>query len=286
MPKQTIYITSAADLSVKNSQLQISIPDKSISYLRSIEDLGVLIIDHHSAHLTVPLLNLLAQHNIAVVFCNEQHIPTTMLMDLESNSMQAKHIRAQLEAGRPLCKQVWKQIVECKIRNQSVLLEKLGKGDDPLRRYHSTVKSGDSTNREGIAAKVFWRMLFGPDFIRDRIGLPPNNLLNYGYALLRSVTARAIMDAGLLPMVGVFHRSYYDAFPLADDLMEPYRPFIDEKVYALHKKGTTQLDKTVKKELLELFYNEVSQEQVSATAHSLARIFEKEGQVMYYPDLR
>lgn len=185
----------------------------------------------------MPLLNLLAQHNIAVVFCNEQHIPTTMLMDLESNSMQAKHIRAQLEAGRPLCKQVWKQIVECKIRNQSVLLEKLGKGDDPLRRYHSTVKSGDSTNREGIAAKVFWRMLFGPDFIRDRIGLPPNNLLNYGYALLRSVTARAIMDAGLLPMVGVFHRSYYDAFPLADDLMEPYRPFIDEKVYALHKKG-------------------------------------------------
>ena len=286
MPKQTIYITSAADLSVKNSQLQIAFPDRNTSYLRSIEDLGVLIIDHHSAHLTVPLLNLLAQHNVAVVFCNEQHIPTTMLMDLESNSMQAKHIRAQLDAGKPMCKQVWKQVVEHKIQNQSALLEKLGKGKDPLQRYYTTVKSGDSTNREGVAAKVYWSTLFGKQFIRDRFGTPPNNLLNYGYAILRSSVARAIMDAGLLPLVGVFHRSYYDALPLADDLMEPYRPFIDEKVYSLQLRGIGEIGPTVKKEILELFYNELSQEQVSATAHSLARIFEREGNVMYYPNLR
>ena len=286
MPKQTIYITSAADLSVKNSQLQITFPDKGTSYLRSIEDLGTLIIDHHSAHLTVPLLNRLAEQNVGVVFCNEQHTPTTMLMDLESNSMQAKHTRAQIEAGKPLRKQIWKQIVEFKIRNQSALLEKLGKGHDPLRRYHTQVKSGDNTNREGIAAKRYWRMMFGEGFIRDRIGMPPNNLLNYGYAILRSAVARAIMDAGLLPIVGVFHRNYYDSFPLADDLMEPFRPFIDEKVFVMHQLGCNDIDTAVKREIIGLFYQELSQDEISATAHSLVRIFEKEGNAMYYPTLK
>lgn len=286
MPKQTIYITSAADLSIKNSQLQITFPDQGTSFLRSIEDLGTLIIDHHSAHLTVPLLNRLAEQNVAVVLCNETHTPTTMLMDLDSNYMQSKHMRAQLEAGKPLCKQIWKQIVEYKIRNQSALLEKLGFGNDPLHRYHTQVKSGDNTNREGVVAKTYWQMLFGRQFIRDRMGTPPNNLLNYGYAILRSSVARAIMDAGLLPMVGVFHRNYYDAFPLADDLMEPYRPFIDEKVLSLHQQGVTDIDFAVKKEIIETFYQELSQDQISATAHSLVRLFEKEGNVMFYPTLK
>lgn len=286
MPKQTIYVTSAADLSIKNSQLQISFPDREVTFLRSIEDLGTLIIDHHSVHLTVPLLNRLAEQNVAVVFCNETHTPTTMLMDLESNCMQTKHTRAQLEAGKSICKQIWKQIVEIKIRNQSALLEKLGYGVDPLRRYHTQVKSGDSTNREGLAAKTYWQMLFGKQFIRDRIGTSPNNLLNYGYAILRSSVARAIMDAGLLPMVGVFHRNYYNAFPLADDLMEPFRPFIDEKVFALHHRGIMDIDLCVKKEILEMFYQELSQNQISDTAHSLVRIFEKEGNVMCYPTLK
>jgi len=285
MAKQTIYITSAADLSIKNSQLQITFPDQGTSLLRSIEDLGTLIIDHHSAHLTVPLLNRLAEQNVAVVFCNETHTPTTMLMDLDSNYMQSKHMRAQLEAGKPLCKQIWKQIVEYKIRNQSALLEKLGFGDDPLHRYHTQVKSGDNTNREGVAAKIYWQMLFGRQFIRDRMGTPPNNLLNYGYAILRSSVARAIMDAGLLPMVGVFHRNYYDAFPLADDLMEPFRPFIDEKVLSLHQQGVADIDFAVKKEIIETFYQELSQDQISAAAHSLVRLFEKEGNVMCYPIL-
>ncbi|MBQ7550122.1 MAG: type II CRISPR-associated endonuclease Cas1 [Bacteroidales bacterium] len=286
MAKQTIYITSAADLSIKNSQLQITFPDRETSFQRSIEDLGTLIIDHHSAHLTVPLLNRLAEQNVAVVFCNETHTPTTMLMDLESNCLQAKHTRAQIEAGKPLCKQVWKQIVEFKIRNQSALLEKLGYGNDPLHRYHTQVKSGDSTNREGAAAKIYWQMLFGKQFIRDRIGTPPNNLLNYGYAILRSSVARAIMDAGLLPMIGVFHRNYYDAFPLADDLMEPFRPFIDEKVFTLHQRGIADINLAVKREIIEIFYQELSQDQISATAHSLVRLFEKEGNVICYPTLK
>ena len=229
MSKQTIYITSAAELSVKHNQMHIK-TEQQDGCLRSFEDLAAVIVDHHSAHLTVPLINLLSQNNVRVVFCNEQHMPVTMLMDLDSNVLQAKHFRVQLEAGKPLKKQIWKQIVERKIQNQSLLLKKIGKGDDLLAPYHTRVKSGDTTNREGIAAKIYWQNMFGKQFIRDRIGPVPNNLLNYGYALLRSAVARGIMDAGLLPTVGIFHRNYFNSFPLAEDLMEPYRPFVDELV--------------------------------------------------------
>ena len=116
-----------------------------------------------------------------------------------------------------------------------MLLEKLGIGNDLLKIYYVNVKVGDSSNREGIAAKIYWKKLFGKNFIRDRIGDVPNNFLNYGYTLLRSFTSRAIMDAGLLPLIGIFHKNYYNSFPLADDLMEPYRPFIDENAKKIKK---------------------------------------------------
>lgn len=282
MHKQTIYLTSAADLSVRQNQLCIALADGAKAYLRSLEDIRTIIVDHHSVHLTIPLINLLAQNNIGVVFCNEQHIPTTMLMDLDSNCMQAKHFRAQIESGKAVKKQIWKQIVERKIQNQSQLLCKLSLGADMLKPYYSNVKSGDSTNREGIAARVYWKHLFGRQFIRDRAGDCPNNFLNYGYALLRSAVARAIMDAGLLPTVGIFHCNYYNSFPLADDLMEPYRPFIDEKVYEIYQSGKREIDREFKRMMVEVLYEKVSQEDLSATAHSLVRIFEKEGQVMFY----
>ena len=285
MSKRTIYITSAAELSVKHSQICIKTEHQE-DCLRSVEDLGALIVDHHSVHLTVPLINLLAQNNVRVVFCNEQHIPTTMLMDLDSNVLQAKRFRAQLEAGKPLQKQIWKQIVERKIQNQSLLLKKCGKGEDLLEPYHAHVKSGDTTNREGIAAKVYWRYLFGKQFVRDRIGPVPNNLLNYGYALLRSAVARGLMDAGLLPSVGIFHRNYYNSFPLADDLMEPYRPFVDELVLNMYQEGERKITQAVKRRLVEEHYERLSQEEISATAHSLVHVFERECSVLYYPKFR
>ena len=285
MPKRTIYITSAAELSVKHNQMHIK-TEQQEGCLRSLEDLAAVIVDHHSAHLTVPLLNLLAQNNVRVVFCNEQHMPVTMLMDLDSNVLQAKHFRAQLEAGKPLQKQIWKQIVERKIQNQSLLLKKVGKGEDMLAPYHTRVKSGDTTNREGIAAKVYWQNLFGKHFVRDRIGPVPNNLLNYGYALLRSAVARGIMDAGLLPTVGIFHRNYYNSFPLADDLMEPYRPFVDELVLNMYQEGEEEITQTVKRRMVEEHYERISQEEISATAHSLVHVFERESSILYYPKFK
>ena len=285
MSKRTIYITSAAELSVKHNQMFIK-TEQQEGCLRSFEDLAAVIVDHHSAHLTVPLLNLLAQNNVRVVFCNEQHMPVTMLMDLDSNVLQAKHFRAQLEAGKPLQKQIWKQIVERKVQNQSLLLKKVGKGEDILAPYHTRVKSGDTTNREGIAAKVYWQNLFGKHFVRDRIGPVPNNLLNYGYALLRSAVARGIMDAGLLPTVGIFHRNYYNSFPLADDLMEPYRPFVDELVLNMYKEGEEEITQTVKRRMVEEHYERISQEEVSATAHSLVHVFERESSILYYPKFK
>lgn len=284
--KQTIYLTSSADLSIQNNQLRIDLCEKQDFYLRSIEDIQTIIIDHHSVHLTVPLINLLSKNKVLVVFCNEQHLPTTMLMDLDSNFMQSKHFRAQLEVGKVTTKQIWKQIIEKKIFNQSQLLSKLSKGDDLLKSYYMNVQSGDKTNREGIAAKVYWKQLLGSNFIRDRFGSYPNGMLNYGYAILRSAMARALMDAGLLPSVGIFHKNYYNDFPLADDLMEPYRPFIDEKVYSLVQKGKRTIDKSFKSEMLSMFYDKLTQDTLSATAHSLSRIFEGESKTIYYPEIQ
>ena len=203
---------------------------------RPIEDIRLVMIDHHSARLTIPLLTRLAKSNVGVVFCDETHMPVSMMMDLESNSLQSKRFQYQLSAKVPTNKQIWKQIVEAKIRNQSLLLEKLGKGTKILAVYYDNVKSGDSTNREGLAAKKYWKTLVGKNFIRDRYGEPPNALLNYGYAILRSVMTRCLMNSGLLPTVGVFHKSCYNAFPLSDDMMEPYRPYIDRKAMELHEK--------------------------------------------------
>jgi CRISPR-associated protein Cas1 len=285
MPKQTLYFTNPAELSLSNGQLKIRLSDVS-EHLRPIEDIRILIVDHHSVHLTVPLLTKLSENNVSVVFCNESHIPVSMTMDLDANCRQTKFFRGQLEAALPMKKQIWKQIVEHKIRNQARLLDKLGMDGSRLKPYYSNVRSGDSSNREGAAAKVFWRQLFGKDFVRDRFAPPPNNLLNYGYALLRSFMARAVMDAGLLPSIGVFHRNYFNAFPLVDDVVEPYRPFVDERVFALFAEGVTEIDRRCKQELLEVFYSVLNYEMFSETAHSLAGIYSHTGNYMVYPILK
>ena len=285
MPKQTLYITPPADLSLCNEQLRIQLKDGS-EHLRPIEDLRIIIVDHHSVHITIPLLTRLSENNVSVVVCNESHIPALMTWDLEANCRQTKFFRCQLEAGVPMKKQIWKQIVENKIRNQSRLLDKLGMDGSKLKPYYSNVKSGDSSNRESVAAKIYWRMLFGHEFVRDRFAPPPNNLLNYGYALLRSFAARAIMDAGLLPSIGVFHKNYYNSFPLVDDMMEPYRPFVDEKVHLLYGDGMCDIDKRCKQELLGVFYTALNYEMLSDTAHSLAGIYSKTGNYIVYPNLK
>lgn len=253
---------------------------------RSFEDIQTILVDHHSVSLTIPLLNKLSENQITVVFCNEKHYPQSMLMDLESNSLQTKYFRKQVEASLPLKKQIWKQVVEAKIRNQSGLLDELFQCGDVLQKYYSSVRSGDTSNREGVAANSYWKKLLGKGFVRDRYGTEPNNLLNYGYALLRTAMARALMDSGLMPTLGIFHRNYYDSFPLADDMMEPYRPFVDKRVYELYESGKREVDKEVKKALLELFYLSLKRDVLTKTTSSLVNVFCQTSRVVYYPLLK
>ena len=233
MAKQTLIFESAKDLSLKDGMIVIADKDSNVFVYRSIEDIQMIMVDNHSVRLIIPLLIRLSKLNVGVVICDEHHMPISMLMDLESNNVQSRRFQGQLNAPKPLNKQIWKQIIEAKIYNQYLLLEKYSENNQLILNLSRQVKSGDSTNREAVAAKIYWKKLFGERFVRDRYGEAPNALLNYGYAVLRSFIARNLMNAGLLPSVGIFHHNCYNAFPLADDLMEPYRPFVDNKVKEL-----------------------------------------------------
>ena len=258
-----------------------------------IEDIGYVILEHQQTNITLPLLNALSDNNVAVVFCGDNRMPNAMLMNLDSNKTQGESFRAQIEASEPLKKGLWKQVVEAKIRNQAALLNKLGKEGDKLKPYYTNVKSGDVDNREGIAAKLYWAELFGNDFIRHREGYEPNNLLNYGYTLLRAAVARALMGSGLLPALGIFHRNRYNAFPLADDIMEPYRPYVDEIVYNMYANGIKELDKAAKSQLLHIFFTDTVFSKVTrpldvgltTTTASLAKCYMGTSKRILYPVL-
>lgn len=257
MLKRTLFFTSPYVLSLKNNQMIIKtreMPDMQRSI--PIEDIGFVILEHQQTSITLPLLNALSDNNVSVIICGENYMPNALLLSLESNTTQGETLRLQIEATEPFKKNIWKQIVENKIKNQAALLNKLGKNGDILRPYYSNVKSGDSDNREGIAAKIYWNELFGSSFIRTREGLEPNNLLNYGYTILRAAVTRAIMGSGLLPAIGIFHKNKYNAFPLADDIMEPYRPFVDELVYRLYSNGGKELTKDIKAEILKILFTD------------------------------
>lgn len=234
MVKRILYFENPAFLSLKYRNLQIHFPEETGLESREapIEDLGVLVLDNPRITITQALLAALTDNKVALVSCDSSHMPTGLMLPISGNSLQSKIFRAQAEISLPLKKQLWKQIVCAKIRNQRRILECEGRGSGPLKELEDSVKSGDVENCEGQAAAYYWKMLFPafPNFMRSREGEPPNNLLNYGYAVLRAIVARAIVSAGLHPTLGIFHRNQYNAYCLADDLMEPYRPFVDKAV--------------------------------------------------------
>ncbi len=292
MLKRALFFSTPYSLSLRNGQMIIRTKEcadmqKSVP----VEDIGVVVLEHQQTTVTLPLLNALSDNNVAVIFCGDNCMPNAMLMNLDSNKTQGESFRAQIEASEPLKKNIWKQIVEAKIRNQAALLRKLGKDGDKLKPYYMNVKSGDADNREGIAAKVYWMELFGPAFVRMREGQEPNNLLNYGYTLLRAAVARSLMGSGLLPALGIFHRNRYNAFPLADDLMEPYRPYVDELVYRLYTERKMQLTREVKGELLHIFFVDTHFGKVlrplevglTFTSASLAKCFAGDCKKVVYP---
>lgn len=291
MLKRAVYFSNPFCLSLRNNQMIVyskEMPDMQQSI--PIEDIGVVVLEHQQTTVTLPLLNALSDNNVAVIFCGDNRLPNAMLLNLDSNRTQGEHYRDQMEAGEPLKKGLWRQIVEAKIRNQAALLLKLGKDGNKLKPYYQNVKSGDSDNREGVAAKIYWTELFGSGFVRAREGVEPNNLLNYGYTILRAAVARSLMGSGLFPAFGIFHRNRYNAFPLADDIMEPYRPYVDEIVFRLYAEGDTQLTKEVKGELLRLLFVDTRFDKVlrpldvglTFTAASLAKCFAgKQKRIMY-----
>ena len=292
MLKRALFFSTPYCLSLKDNQLVIhtkEMPDMKRAV--PIEDIGFVVLEHQQTSITLPLLNALSDNNVAVVLCGENRMPNAMLMNLDSNKTQGESFRAQIDASEPLKKGIWKQIVEAKIRNQAALLNKLGKDGDRLKPYYTNVKSGDADNREGIAAKIYWNELFGDGFVRHREGDAPNNLLNYGYTLLRAAVARALMGSGLLPALGIFHRNRYNAFPLSDDMMEPYRPYVDEIVFHMYANGITELDKEAKSQLLHILFADTVFDRVtrplevglSMTTASLTKCYAGTSKKIVYP---
>lgn len=291
MIKQTLFFSTPVVLSTRNAQLVISWKDSDDKITRPIEDIGCVVLENQMISVTMPLLNELVKNNVAVIFCDNKQMPSAMLQPLESNTTQAESLKNQLSATEPQKKQVWKQVVEAKIRNQAALLNRYGKGGDCLKPLVANVKSGDSDNREGMAAKLYWGRLFGMDFKRDRYGGFPNALLNYGYTILRAAVARALLGSGLMPNIGIFHKSRYNAFPLADDIMEPYRPYVDDIVYDLCANGCVDLNKESKMALLRVLACDVTigkemrplQIALTFTSASLAKYFAGETKKLSLP---
>ncbi len=255
MLKRTLVFSNPVNLSLKNNQLVLAYkdtPDEKVTI--PIEDIGVVIMEDQQTSITLPLLNELADNDVQVIICNRKGMPNAMLQGMNSNNLQGEILRNQMSCGEVLKKQLWRQVVEAKIKNQANLLDKIGETGDVLKSFYSNVKSGDTDNREGIAARVYFQHLFGGGFMRNREEKGINTLLNYGYSILRAATCRAIVSSGLFPAIGIFHHNRSNAFPLADDLMEPYRPFVDEIVYDLAMRGKLELTKEIKGDLISVLY--------------------------------
>lgn len=255
MIKRTLFFGNPAYLSTKNEQLVVNFPeeDKKEATIPN-EDLGYVVLEDPQITITNGLMMKLVQNKTAVITCDKQHLPCSFLQPLVGHSEQTERMRFQLNASVPLKKQLWQQTVSAKVDNQANHLLQQGKRALKLKRWAKEVKSGDLGNIEAIAAAYYFQSLFEEveGFSRNQKGVPPNNLLNYGYAILRAVAARALVSSGLLPSVGIFHSNKYNAFCLADDVMEPYRPFVDALVYDVVETGCNinELTRSIKAELL------------------------------------
>ena len=295
MLKRTILFAHPYHLRVEDKQLVAVDRETGKEKRAPVEDLGYVILDHPQISVTLPLLEELNSRNVAVIFCDRKHMPVSMNLNLDGHHLQSELFRYQTQASLPLKKNLWQQTVTAKIRNQAALLEKKGGKYEDLLVMARNVKNGDADNREGAAARLYWLRLFGKDFVRDRYGSPPNNLLNYGYAVLRAAVARALTGSGLLATLGIHHHNRYNAFCLADDIMEPYRPFVDELADMIYREenNPAELSNKIKLRLLELLSRDVTVGKMkrplmvalSLTSASLAQCFSGETRKLVYARL-
>lgn len=251
MIKRSLLLENKASITTKNEQLIIETNEKNATI--PIEDIGFIVIDHPETYISITAMNKLIENNCAVILCEKNHLPNGMFLNLNAHHIQQEIFHFQINATEPLKKQLWQQTIIEKIKNQGELLEKITGKKNSLDFLASKVLSGDTSNMEGVAAAQYWKMFFEFDFKRERFGNYPNNFLNYGYAILRAATARALSGSGLLNTLGIHHKSKYNAFALADDIMEVYRPIVDEKVFEIMEKYEEQeLNTTIKVELLQI----------------------------------
>lgn len=271
MIKKTLYFSTPAYLSLRMGQVVIKMPEvekqRDLSehirqqsvVTRPIEDVGLVILDHKQITLTQGLIEALLANNCALITCNSQSMPVGLMLPLSGNTTQSERFQCQIAASLPLRKQLWQQTIKAKIRNQAMVLSTCAQVEvGCMQHWAEQVKSGDPDNLEARAAAYYWHNLFSSiagltSFTRHREGMPPNNLLNYGYAILRAVVARALVSSGLLPTLGIHHHNRYNAYCLADDIMEPFRPYVDELVYCIVRESGTnniELTKDVKARLL------------------------------------
>lgn len=313
MIKKTLYFGNPAYLSLRMGQMVIKLPEveksdklpegfkEQATVTRPIEDIGIVVLDNKQITLTQALLEALLENNCAVITCDSKQMPVGMLLPLCGNSIQSERFRDQIAASLPLRKQLWQQTVKAKIDNQAKVLKLCAQAEVRcMQKWSEEVKSGDSENLEARAAAYYWKTLFAgfpdlADFTRGRDGIEPNNLLNYGYAILRAVVARALVCSGLLPTLGIHHHNRYNAYCLADDMMEPYRPYVDELVYQIvkEKRGRNLvLDRQMKARLLVIPTLDIViggkrsplMVGVSRTTASLAKCFSGELRRIAYPE--
>lgn len=269
MIKKTLCFNNPAYLSLRDAQLVIKLPEiekaasltddfkKANEVTRPIEDIGVVVLSHKQITITSGALEALLENNCAVITCDSKNMPVGLLLPLVGNTTQNERFRNQLDASQPLRKQLWQQTMQCKIRNQAAVLRQCSDAKTKcMQAWANDVRSGDPENLEARAAVYYWKSLFGhiPNFVRDRDGVAPNNLLNYGYAILRAVVARSLVASGLLPTIGIHHHNRYNAYCLADDIMEPYRPYVDRLVYDITEQYgvDAEFSKDIKAELLSI----------------------------------
>ncbi|MBR0046210.1 MAG: type II CRISPR-associated endonuclease Cas1 [Bacteroidaceae bacterium] len=307
MIKKTLYFGNPIYLSLRNAQLVLRKPDadkleesfkQDAEKTIPIEDIGVVVLDNRRITITTGAMEALLSNNCAIITCDSTSLPVGLMLPLCGNTTQTERFRNQIDASLPLKKQLWQQTIRQKILNQAMVLSRnTGAVVKNMQVWANEVKSGDTDNLEARAATYYWRNIFPtlPNFVRGREGEPPNNLLNYGYAILRACVARGLVGSGLLPTLGIHHHNRYNAYCLADDIMEPYRPFVDDLVINImqHYPDYSELTLSIKAELLTIPSLDVMLDgkrsplmvAVGQTTASLAKCFNGELRKIAYPEL-
>jgi CRISPR-associated protein Cas1 len=297
MIKRTLYFSNPTYLSIKQQQLVVKqdVLERTIP----IEDIGVLILDFYQITLSHAVLQQLLENNCAIITCNDKHHPTGLMLNLDGHIQQSEKFRAQINATEPLKKQLWQQTIKAKLQNQVAVLDIWDIESKYIKKLIPNILSGDSSNQEAQAAKYYWQVLYNeeePHFYRERFGDYPNNFLNYGYAILRATVARGLVSSGLLSTLGIFHRNKYNPYCLADDIMEPYRPYVDHlvKIIISEMPEEQELSKEVKKRLLEIPALDIVIDEkksplmvgLQRTTASLAMCFEGKSKKIIYPEFK